>query len=450
MALSLPLYGRVPYIYWHLGRILTRTDFTYPIFLTLQFFFVFVIMLIPTIFLGMSLPIASHIASRKLEVLGRSVGNVFSVNTFGTVVGSLTTGLILIPLIGVRLSMETGLCLNIGAGIVLILYSSGISRLRKLFSISGIGAFIIAFFLLTSDWNQTIALSGVFRHLVKNEIPPSSYTEFERSSAARDVLFFKEGTTATVGVVRSSTPLGVNNSLYINGKVDASSVGDLPTQVLLAEIPMILHPEPDTVLVVGLGSGVTAGSVLRHPVASLETVEISPEVIEASKYFEHVNGSPLNDRRSRVFVDDALSFLKLSSSRYDVIISEPTNPWIAGVGNLYTVEFLQECRRKLRENGLMVQWFHLYEVSDETFGLVMRTFASVFPHISLWQPYLKDVIVVGSMKPLQLDEAAITQSSQSPPSGPIFDAFKSRTRLPSSLWNFCPSRSYSIISGGGS
>ncbi len=409
MALSLPLYGRVPYIYWHLGRILNRTEFTYPIFLSLQFLLGFGIMLIPTIFLGMSLPIASHIASKKLELLGRSVGNVFSVNTVGTVIGSLAAGLILIPLVGVRISMEVGLCLNIGAGILLLLFSSDITTRTKTLSVGGAASLIIIFFLLTSEWNKTIALSGVFRHLVKNEAPPSSYAEFEKLVVSRNVRFFKEGTTATVGIVEYFTPAGLNTSLYINGKVDASSVGDLPTQVLLAEIPMVLHPNPDSVLVVGLGSGVTMGSVLRHPVTSVEAVEISPEVVEASKYFDYVNGSPLRDRRSRLFVDDALSFVKLSPSRFDVIISEPTNPWIAGVGNLYTVEFLRACRDKLKQNGMMVQWFHLYEVSDETFDLVMRTFTAVFPHVSLWQPYLKDVIVVGSMEPLQLNEDAIRQ-----------------------------------------
>jgi spermidine synthase len=414
MALSLPLYGRVPYIYWHLGRILNRTEFTYPIFLSLQFLLGFGIMLVPTIFLGMSLPIASHIASRKLEVLGRSVGNVFSINTVGTVIGSLAAGLILIPLVGIRISMELGLCLNIGAGILLLLYSSDISASRKIISIGGAGTLALVFFLLTSDWNRTIALSGVFRHLVKNDIPPSSYAEFEAGIDARNVRYFKEGPTATVGIVEYFTPFGLNTSLMINGKVDASSVGDLPTQVLLAEIPMILHPAPDTVLVVGLGSGVTVGSVLRHPVTSVATVEISPEVIEASKYFDYVNGSPLSDKRSRLLVDDALSFVKLSRSHFDVIISEPTNPWIAGVGNLYTVEFLRECRDKLKENGMMVQWFHLYEVSDETFDLVMRTFTSVFPHVSLWQPYLKDVIVVGSMKPVQLDEEAVNRKFRIP------------------------------------
>ena len=403
MALMLPLYGRIPYFFWQLGSILTRSDTTYPIFLTLQFIIGFAIMIVPTIFLGMSLPLASRIATRSVQVLGRSVGTVFSVNTIGTVVGSLAAGLVLIPLIGVRHAMEVGLLLNLVSGIVLTVVDSAMSRVRRVVLVASAGFLACLTFVLGSDWNQIVTLSGVFRRFNNERQPPASYAEFVKGVTASKVLFYEEGASATVGVIEGPISGRMQNILIINGKADASSVGDLPTQVLLAQVPMMLHPNPDTVLVIGFGSGVTTGSVLTHPVKLVESVEISPEVIAASKLFEHVNNKPLADPRVKLYIDDALAFLKLSQTNYDVVISEPSNPWIAGIGNLYTTEFFEMCKGRLKPHGLMVQWFHLYEIDDATFKLVVRTFRSVFPHVMVWQSWSTDLLLVGSLEPVALD-----------------------------------------------
>ena len=409
MALMLPLYGRVPYFYWHIGSIFTRSDATYPLFLALQFLIGLTIMIIPTVFLGMSLPLASRIAARSVKVLGKSVGTVFSVNTVGTVLGSLAAGLVLIPLIGVRHSIEVGLALNIACGIVLTIVDSSLPKLRRGAIVTAAAVLASLTFVFGSDWNEIVSLSGVFRQFGDNRLPPATYAEFVQGTRANKVLYYKEGASATVGVVANPFGSSTQSVLIINGKTDASSIGDLPTQVLLGQVPTMLHPHPDTVLVIGFGSGVTAGSVLTHPVKRLECVEISPEVISASKYFEQVNNKPLEDPRTKLTIDDALSFLKLSESNYDAIISEPSNPWIAGIGNLYTTEFFEMCKTKLRLNGLMVQWFHLYEIDDVTFRLVVRTFRSVFPHVVVWQSLGSDLLLVGSKDSIQFDEARIAE-----------------------------------------
>ncbi|MBM4160189.1 MAG: hypothetical protein FJ217_03725 [Ignavibacteria bacterium] len=407
MAATLPLYGRIPYYFWHIGAILTRTESTYPLYLAIQFAVGFAVMIIPTIFLGMSLPLASRIATRSVTVLGRSVGNVFSVNTLGTVVGSLGAGLLLIPLIGVRHAIEVGLMLNLLSGVVLIVFSTEITRVRRVATIAVAGLAMGVYFVSATDWNQSVLLSGVFRQFGKERMPPPSYADFVKATRSNKVLYFKEGASATVGVIQSPTKNGTQNVLMINGKGDASSVGDLPTQVLLGQLPMMFHPQPETVLVIGYGSGVTSGSVLTHPVSYVQSVEISPEVIQASKYFEHVNNNALRDPRMKLIVDDAIAFLKLSRLNYDAIISEPSNPWIAGIGNLYTTEFFQRCRERLNRHGVMVQWLHLYEIDDETFRLVIRTFRSVFPHVTVWQSLVSDMLLIGSKEPLVLNEEAL-------------------------------------------
>jgi spermidine synthase len=211
-------------------------------------------------------------------------------------------------------------------------------------------------------------------------------------------IYHRDDPGATIDVVQ--TPDEV--VLYTNGKADATSKGDMATQKLLGQLPLLIRPEAEQVLLVGLGSGVTAGSVLTHPVKDLDVVEIAPAVIEASAHFAHVNRRPLADPRTHVHIDDASSHLRLSPKRYDVVISEPSNPWVAGIGNLFTTEFYQEVSGRLKPGGLMVQWFHTYEMDDATFRLVLRTFSQAFGHVALWQTEHSDVILVGSHAPLRL------------------------------------------------
>lgn len=414
MALMLPLYGRIPYIFWHVGSMIARSDVTYPIYLTIQFLIGFAIMIVPTVFLGMSLPLASRVATRSVVVLGRSVGTVFSVNTIGTVLGSLSAGLILIPIIGVRHAIEVGLLLNLAGAVVLTLADTYSPKVRRvsLVGLAGVAAMFIV--VAGSDWNQLVTLSGVFRQFGNSKPPPQTFAEFEQVVRSNRVLWYREGASATVGVLEYPGTNSPQTVLMINGKADASSEGDLPTQVLLGQVPMLFHPNPDTVLVIGFGSGVTAGSVLTHPVRYVEGVEISPEVIAAASYFDHVNNRPLADPRMHLAIDDALAVMNLSQKNYDVIISEPSNPWIAGIGNLYTTEFFELARTRLRPKGLMVQWFHLYEVDDPTLKLVVRTFTGVFPHVTVWQSLAHDVLLVGSQEPLELDAEALRKKFDIP------------------------------------
>ncbi len=399
----LPLYGRIPYIFWHLSTLLAKTDTAYPIFLFLECLFCFLIMAIPTVFLGMTLPIASRIATRDAATLGSSVGNVFSVNTIGTVIGSLAAGLILIPAVGVRHAIEVGIFLNAVAATLVLFNDKSRKTLAKAVMVGITFAVAGIYFSVASDWNQLVMLSGVFRHVSERQAPPHSFEEFASGVRDKKDFYYKEGTTATVAVVEAEVRGIRQKILLINGKGDASSVGDLSTQVMLGQLPMMLHPHVNSALVIGLGSGVTVGSILSHPVQSVDCVEISPEVIEASKYFASVNNNALSDPRVAVHTEDALAYLQLTPKKYDVIVSEPSNPWIAGIGNLYTTEFFRACKSRLNNGGMMTQWFHIYEIDDDILKLVMRTFCGVFSHVTLWQTMSDDVVFVGTDSPITVD-----------------------------------------------
>jgi predicted membrane-bound spermidine synthase len=403
MLATLPLYARIPYEFWKAASILTRSDATYPIFLAIQFFFGFTLMIVPTIFLGMSLPVATRIASRGINVLGKSVGNIFAVNTLGTVIGSLLAGLVLIPLIGVKHAIEVGIGCNLLAALLVLLFTGSVPRRQMFIALSIIVFAVTSYSIFVPSWNSGAMLSGVFRKIHLNASLPTSYSDFVDREKMTKVLYYKEGTTATIGVIESGDKNEKQRSLIVNGKVDASSIGDLPTQVMLGQLPCFLHQNPQNALVIGLGSGVTIGSVLTYPVKRVDCVEISSEVVEALSLFDEVNHRPLSDPRTNLFIEDALAYLKITPRRYDIIISEPSNPWIAGIGNLYTTDYFEECKRRMNSGGLMVQWFHLYEMNDDLFKMVVRTFQSNFEYVSIWQPLNKDVIMIGSNQPLVLD-----------------------------------------------
>ena len=219
---------------------------------------------------------------------------------------------------------------------------------------------VIAALLLTAavetlpDWDRNLLASG-----------PYKYTRFigveglEDSLRAGRLEYYKEGAAGTVSVRR----LGGSLALAIDGKVDASNAGDMLTQRLLGLLPVLLHPNPRDLLVIGLGSGVTAASALAsNEVVRADVLEISREVVDASSWFAHENAGVLQNPRVRLLVGDGRTHLLLSRRQYDVIVSEPSNPWMAGVAALFTREFFEAARARLKPGGVLCQWAHTYEM----------------------------------------------------------------------------------------
>ena len=204
-------------------------------------------------------------------------------------------------------------------------------------------------------------------------------------------------------------------NLYVNSKPDASTSFDLDTQLLMAHASLFLALDARTALIIGHGSGITAGSVMRHPLEQTDIVEISPAVLSADSMFVDANYAVLSDPRVRAYVDDGQSFLCSVPRRYDIIISQPPNPWIAGVGALFTVEYFEKARDRLNPGGVFSFWFHAYEQSDEAVQLIVRSIGSVFPHIMMFgDDDLGNLIAVASMEPIEPDFAKMERRYQDP------------------------------------
>ncbi len=347
---------------------------------------------VPAGAIGAVLPLCIRIVSETSDLLGDRVGRLLTWNTLGGVAGVLLTGFILMPGIGLRASFAT-LAMVLGLAGLAVAWTSG-GRCLK-----GVSAVIGGFLVLvatTSDhhWRQVLS-AGVFRFR-GGEVSSSTLANwFERGR----ILFYEDAADATVSVEEDRLNKTGDLGLRVNGKPDASTKGDLSTQLLCAHLPLLVKPNSRDVFVLGLGSGVTAGAVLGYPVQKLVIAENCEPVIRAAAFFERWNNGVLTNARARLCREDARTVLKLSPQKYDVIIAEPSNPWTAGVGSVFSREFYQLASSRLKPGGIIVQWFHVYEMSDGIVSLVMRTFGTVFPVMEIWDASDGDILMLGAREP---------------------------------------------------
>ena len=403
VLVMMPIYERLPYTFWVIRYLLNPTASAFAYYNLAKFALCFAIMLPPTLFFGMTLPFVSQIASVMVGSVAEKVGSVYAANTIGTLFGALFAGLVFIPFLGVERSLELAFCLNALIACIVLWQAPDLpSPLWRRVPLAALILLIGSYALFGSSWNPARFAVGVFRN---REAPPESFDAYTRGSLRRDELvFYREDLSSNVAVLRQKIANdGVRLSLAVNGKVDATSDNDAPTQILLAQLPMTLKNQVDDALLIGLGSGMTAGSILTHPIARLDCVEISTGVAEGARLFGPYNHNVLDNPKLHLIVEDAKTYINTTKQKYDVVISEPSNPWMAGIGNLYSIEFFRDVERTLKPGGLVVQWFHSYEISDAVVATAVRTFHEIFPYVYLFQGNKTDIILVGARQRLKPD-----------------------------------------------
>ena len=352
-----------------------------------------------TFCIGLLFPFAAKVVATSPGAIAQDVARLYVWNTFGAVAGSLAAGFLLIPFLGIQPTIRLGIGLDIVLAAVLLTGGLVLTQTAKRLAAAGLAGLTGLLLFVTPPWNPLLMSAGMYQYV--SDLSEYSH-EAVRNFALSDfeVLFYEEGTTSVVTVARS---MGSGNLwLANNGKVDASTKDDLPTQVLLGHLPFLFRPEAREALVVGLASGITAGSVTLNPqLERIDVLEIEAAVIEASHHFDEVNGRPLDDERLVCIPNDARNHLVLVDEPYDVIINEPSNPWISGVSNLFTKEFLELGKSKLTEGGVFVQWTQIYGMGAEDLRSLLATFSSVFPHVVLLSTIEEaDIILLGSDDPL--------------------------------------------------
>ncbi|HEX7284376.1 MAG TPA: fused MFS/spermidine synthase [Vicinamibacterales bacterium] len=401
-ALALAAASAVDWSLLTIADIVSRPNYEFGDVLQREILLVTGLLLPMTLAFGAAFPFALAVASGREESVTENIGLIYAINTIGAILGSLLSGFFLIPRLGLHGSIRTVAALLVTAAVAILITNAKTNRRRLGFALAAGVAIAIA---MAPEWDRSLLSSGAYKYA-----PAMRGSNLQTALTAGELLSYREGSTATVAVRR----LTGTTSLAIDGKVDASNAGDMLTQRLLAHMPLLLHPNPKRAAILGLGSGVTLGSALTHPLDEATVLEISPEVVEASKYFEAENHAALADPRTRVIVGDGRTHLMLGRQSYDVIVSEPSNPWMAGIASLFTHQFFEGARARLAPGGVLCQWAHTYDISTSDLRSIVATFLSVFPNGTLWLVGDADVLLLGSTEPLDARIAGIAAAMQRP------------------------------------
>jgi predicted membrane-bound spermidine synthase len=388
---TLPLYDFAFSLMEGLMKGLARSEAGYVLFNAGSAALAALVMLPATVLAGMTLPLLTAALLRR-GAGEAAIGRVYAANTLGAIAGVILAVHAGLPLLGLKGTLIAGSLVDAALGLALL----AAFRPKRTFmfaSAACAAAFLGAGLAFELDANKMTA--GVFRH---GEL-----------AASRDaqILFEKDGKTATVHLVKYPEA----TSLRTNGKSDGSinldpegqRGSDEITMVLTGALPLALAPDIRSAAVIGIGTGLTTHTLLQSlSIEAVDTVEIESAMAEASRRFTPRNGGAFADPRSRILIDDAKTFFSTHARRYDLIISEPSNPWVSGVASLFTREFYRRIRGHLNPGGLLVQWFQLYEVDASLVATVMRALGEEFPHYAVFAPSDHDLLIVAGLSPLPL------------------------------------------------
>ena len=407
---TLPVY--VSSFQWTatLLRMLQTTDTAYDAYFGARYLICLLVMLPATFCAGMTLPLITKtlIQSGSGE---RSIGAVYAVNTFGSIIGAALAGLVLMPLLGLKWLLVAGAIIDIVIGALLLARAPRkasakpnvgmtwprVGALATLVLVIGIAGFV--------SFDRSVITSGVYRHA---GLP---------QAGAYDFPFYKDGRTATVSVRRLHGDTTAILTLSTNGKPDASVedvwrhpvragaprvplMHDLCTQVLLPLVALAHASNARQAAVIGQGSGMTSHFLLgSNRLERLYTIEIEPEMINGSRVLMPANRRVFEDPRSTFVIDDAKSFFAANNRKFDLILSEPSNPWVSGVSGLFTTEFYQRVSRQLAPSGVFGQWLHLYEIDDVLVLSVLAAIDRTFPAYEVFLTSNVDLLVVATNAP---------------------------------------------------
>lgn len=360
------------------------------------------LMLLPTLFMGMTFPLLTKAISGTYSQVGRGTGQIYASNTAGAIIGSLAAGFWLLPNMGSEESMVLVATLNLL--LALFLFASG--------GYATLG--------LRRGLTAILGLLILFIHLT---IPEDLLDEFfMRDSAGKrsqnKLLYFDEGLTDTVAIFKDN--YGVLDPqakrLITNGiSMSASNVIASRYMKLFAHVPILLLDDPEEVLVICFGTGQTTGAAGIHPrVKSVDSVDLSPGVVRAADVFRKENYDVINNPKVHIILQDGRNHLLTTRKLYDVITSEPPPPRTAFTVNLYTQDYYELTKKRLRPGGVVVQWVPLHSQSEKEVLMHFRTFQSVFPHTMAWLSVANEIMLIGSDQPIRIDFEKLQERIEDP------------------------------------
>lgn len=381
---SIPIIYSLPALYLYIYR----TFHLFPtLYFTVQIALCAMVMLVPTTLMGATFPLVSKRITVSLAEMGRKVGDAYSFNTIGAVIGSLSVGFFLIPTFGIKGATTFAAILNLATGLsMFLLAKKGIRR--------SVGV-AVPIFVVVALWSGTARLetSLINVYYGKRLLNEKTYREIvQRNKMDMREVFHEENAAGSVRAFKDSDD---NIMLQVGGKMEGTSSDDIANTVLLAYLPIATHSSPMNFLTIGLGAGVTLGAAKEH-VKNVDLVEINPAVIQAvTRHGKHglLDGVGIK-------VNDARNYLLTTDKKYDIISSEPSYPTETVTASLFTKEFYEIAAQRLNTNGIYCQWIPYYMLSDTDVISAMKTFDSVFPFAFLvGVRHSGDLILIGSKEP---------------------------------------------------
>jgi len=392
---TLPLYDLSFSMMEGLMGGLARSEAGYLLFNVAGAAIAALVMLPATFCAGMTLPLLTAALLRR-GAGEAAIGQVYAANTLGAIAGVVLAVHAGLPLLGLKGTLIAGSLVDAALGLLLL---GLFARKRTISYAAAAGAALFLAAALGFELDANKMTAGVFRH---GELAASREAE---------VLFKKDGKTATVHLVKYPEATSLRTNGKSDGSINLDPAGergsDEITMVLTGALPLALAPGTKSVAVIGIGTGLTTHTLLQSlSIERVETVEIEAAMAEASRRFSPRNGGAFADPRSSILIDDAKSFFSTHARRYDLIISEPSNPWVSGVASLFTREFYRRIRGHLNPGGLLVQWFQLYEIDASLVATVMRALGEEFPHYAVFAASDHDLLIVAGDSPVPLPAQA--------------------------------------------
>lgn len=354
-VLLLSLFNILPDIYNSLYFLSSN----FYLFEFVQFILIFLVLLIPTTLMGATFPVVAKFYAK--EKIGKDIGEIYSANNVGAIIGSFAAGFILIPLLGIKASIIISGITNLIVGIG-ILSLADKKTLRKL---APTAVLIFAALALLGNYNiKQMHSGGFYRTSIDHKL-------------IGDVIYYEEGLYATITVREL---VGKGRALFINGKGQGSNeILDLRVNFLFAYLPKLIKPEAENILVIGLGTGTTSGQLAQ--LTEITTLEIEPAILGSVKHFEFFNQNVLENPNHTLIITDGRNYLLKNEKKYDLIIQELSDPWYSFSTALYSQEFIELVSDDLDEDGLYVAWVPIYTMNAEDFKNFYKTFESVFPNV---------------------------------------------------------------------
>lgn len=380
---------------------LTQSDGGYVFFNLATGLIAVLIMMPAAFFAGTTLPLFTVVLLRDGQGEA-SIGRVYAWNTLGAILGVFAAIHVLIPVLGLKMALVSSALVDMVIGLALLRIRTFDNRGFAVVAVAT-GVVVLAASLIMSllPFDPLRLSSGVYRS-GQASLP-----------ADTEIAFYQDGKTTSVAATYHA---GGVAAIATNGKVDAAiqmgggrATGDEPTMVFAAAIPMAYVPDMKTAGVIGFGSGLTTHTLLADQrVGRVDTIEIEPQMVVGAQVFGHRVARAYSDPRSNIIIDDAKSYFAGQQHRYDLIVSEPSNPWISGVGALFSKEFYEFVPQFLSEDGVFVQWLQLYEIDEKLVGSVLNAIAPAFHDYHAYLSNNADLLIIASNKPL--DESPDFQS----------------------------------------